>query len=133
MEAAPSADWSAWAAAQVGSTARLDSALDALPAVLGEGEEPLCAASGFLVGHTGLVVATDRRLIFLDGHGVERVSDPYPSVRRFRARHGVVAHELYVEDGSGIHLIKQIHPRERLAQLAAILAHPPSDGADHSA
>lgn len=113
-----------WVAKQVRTRVKLGSALDTLPPLLAPDEGVLCAASGFLAGRTGLLVATDRRLLFIRGKDVA-LDDDYVEIRRFRARSGLTANELYVEDKYGVQLIKQIFPRQRLRELADILGAPP--------
>lgn len=109
-------------------------AIEHLPAILGRGERVRCAATCFLEGRSGLVVATSRRLLF-----VYRDQTPidvaYSDLRGFRAKAGVVAAELEIEDSVGKAVIRQIHPRGRLVELAALLnepsaADPPPDTAE---
>lgn len=99
-------------------------AIEHLPGLLRQGESVRSAASGFLEGRSGLVVATSERLLF-----VYRDQTPiavrYSEIRHFRAKAGIVAAELVIEDSVGIAVIKQIHPRRRLVELAALL-HDPS-------
>jgi hypothetical protein len=108
----------------IGSDVGVRRSLQHLPTILRADETVLCAAAGFLEGRSGLVVATSQRLLF-----VYRKQTPvdvaYSEIRAFRAKAGIVASELVVEDGVGPAVIKQVHPRQRLVDLAALLHDPP--------
>ena len=117
----------------LGYAAGARTALEHLGRILREGERPLCGATGFLDGHTGLVLATTERLLFVYKDRTP-VDDPYEDIVAFRARAGVIGAILQVQDKQGRITIKQIHPRDRLVDFAAILqkgpeayasAHPP--------
>lgn len=98
--------------------------LDALPSVLGPDEKVLTGATGFLEGKSGLLVATDRRLLFL--HREDLMIDlDYSGVRHFRALAGLVVADLQVESEDGRAVVKQIHPRSRLSELAEVLGRIP--------
>ena len=91
-----------------------------LPAVLRKGERIRCAATGFLEGRSGLVVATSERLLFVYRDQTP-IDAQYSDIMRFRARVGIFAAELEIEDRVGPALIKQVHPRRRLRELASVL------------
>lgn len=99
--------------------------LEHLPKLLAAREQVRCAASGFLEGRSGLVVATSRRLLFVYRDPTP-IDVTYSDILGFRAKAGVVTAELEIEDSIGRAVIKQIHPRRRLVELAALLHDPPT-------
>jgi hypothetical protein len=99
--------------------------VEALPSLLHEGERVLTGATAFLEGRSGLVVATTERLLFL--HRDEPLIDwDYPSIGHFRALAGLVVADLQIERGDERVVIKQVHPRQRLSELADILGRSPA-------
>lgn len=96
-----------------------------LPSVLRPAEQILCAATGFLEGRSGVVLATSDRLLFVYRKQTP-ISVRYEEILQFRARAGIVTAELEFEDSVGRAVIKQVHPRQRLVKLAAILHDPPN-------
>lgn len=102
--------------------------LELLPSLLASGEKVLTGATAFLDGRSGIVVATNRRLLFL--HRDELLVDAeYPAIRHFRALAGLVVADLQLETDERRAVIKQIHPRTRLAELAELLGHSPGTSA----
>ena len=98
--------------------------LDALPSLLAPGEKLLSGATGFLDGRSGLLAATDRRLLFV--HRDEVMAEiEYSSIRHFRALAGLVVADLQVESADRRVVVKQLHPRSRLAELAELLGRIP--------
>ena len=99
--------------------------MEALPSLLRPGERVLTGATAFLEGRSGLVVATTERLLFL--HREEPVIDwDYPGISHFRALAGLVVADLQLERGDERAVIKQVHPRPRLSELAEILGRSPA-------
>lgn len=105
-------------------------ALDHLGSVLLPGETPLCGATAFLEGRSGLVVATTTRLLFIYKDETP-IDSPYREIKSVRAKSGAMAAELEIVDGDGRAVIKQVHPRSRLVPLSAII-HRALSGADPS-
>jgi len=71
------------------------------------------------------VVATTERLLFL--HREEPLIDwDYPGIGHFRALAGLVVADLQIERGDERAVIKQVHPRQRLSELADILGRSPA-------
>lgn len=98
--------------------------LDALPSLLAPGEKLLSGATGFLDGRSGLLVATDRRVLFV--HRDELILElGYSSIRHFRALAGLVVADLQIESEDRRAVVKQIHPRSRLSELAELLSRVP--------
>lgn len=99
--------------------------LEALPALLRPGERVLTGATAFLEGRSGLVVATSERLLFV--HRDEALIDwDYTAIGHFRALAGLVVADLQVEAEGDRAVIKQVHPRQRLAELAEVLGRSPT-------
>ena len=94
--------------------------LEALANLLGPGEEVLCGATGFVRGHYGVVAATRHRLLFVRG-GRAVIDARFAEIDSFHALVGIWAADLSVESGPRSEVIKQIHPRGRLGELAEIL------------
>ena len=94
--------------------------LERLPSLLRPGEEVLVSAGGFLEGHTGLLVATSQRVLFL-WKDQAPIDVDYDAIVSFRARRGLVAVDLEIEDAQGPALVKQVHPRRRLVEFARLL------------
>jgi hypothetical protein len=97
--------------------------LEFLPRALERAETVRCVATGFLEGRSGLVVVTSKRFLFVYRSELP-IAVPLSDVVRFRARAGILAAELEIEDTVGTAVIRQIHPRQRLVQLASYLNDP---------
>ena len=95
-------------------------AMEHLRSILRPDEALLLSASAFLEGRSGVLAATDHRLLFVyrDQTPIEA---PYGTITHFRARVGVLAAELEIEDPVGRALVKQVHPRRRLREFARLL------------
>lgn len=94
--------------------------LETLAGLLAEDEEVLCGASGFRRGHYGLLAATSRRLLFVQGDRAV-IDARFAEIDGFRALVGIWTADLKIETGARSELIKQIHPRRRLGELAGVL------------
>jgi hypothetical protein len=94
--------------------------IKALSSTLRPGERLRTGAAGFLEGRSGLVAATTERLLFLR-RGKVLVDWEYRTITGFRARAGIMAVDLQVESEDLLAVIRQIHPRERLTELAEVL------------
>ncbi|HZU72974.1 MAG TPA: PH domain-containing protein [Acidimicrobiales bacterium] len=105
---------------QIGGSVGVRSSLEHLSDHL-RGEPVVVAATGFLDGHSGLVVITDRRLIFADGPKA-RIDVALASIVSFRARRGLLACDLHVDLGDQRAVIKQVHPKAQLRKLGRRLA-----------
>ena len=99
--------------------------MEALPSLLRPAERVLTGATAFLEGRSGLVVATSERLLFV--HRDESLIDwDYSRITHFRALAGLVVADLQVEAEDERAVIKQVHPRQRLAELAEVLGRSPA-------
>ena len=94
--------------------------LEHLRSILRRDESVILSAGAFLEGRSGVLAATDRRLLFV-WRDQTPIDAPYESITHFRARVGVVAAELEIEDPVGRALVKQLHPRRRLREFAGLL------------
>jgi len=115
----------------LGYAAGARQALDHLGAILRRGETVQCAATAFLEGRSGLVVATTERLLFVYRDEIP-IDAPYADITRFRAKAGVLTADLEFEDSTGRAVLRQIHPRSRLVDLVGILQGRPG-GTEHPA
>lgn len=94
--------------------------MEHLRSILQPDESLILSASAFLEGRTGVLAATDRRLLFVYRDQTP-IDAPYETITHFRARVGVLAAELEIEDPVGRALVKQLHPRRRLRDFARLL------------
>lgn len=108
----------------LGHAAGVRRSLDQLGSILRPGERIVCGAQGFLEGRPGLVIATSSRFLFVYRDETP-IDSPYEEITRFRAKVGIVASDLEIEDANGVASIRQIHPRARLADLAGVLQKGP--------
>ena len=108
----------------LGYAAGVRNSLGHLGSILRPGERIVCGAQGFLEGRPGLVVATNTRFLFVYRDETP-IDSPYEEIKRFRAKVGIIASDLEIEDSNGVASIRQIHPRSRLADLAGILQKGP--------
>ncbi|MHB1787684.1 MAG: PH domain-containing protein [Acidimicrobiales bacterium] len=99
--------------------------LGQLAAILRQGETVRCAATAFFNGRPGLVAATTGRLLFVR-RGQTPINVPYSDITRFRAKVGVLTSDLEVEVASRRAVLRQIHPRHRLADLVGVLQGEPA-------
>jgi hypothetical protein len=108
----------------LGHAAGVRRSLDHLGSILRPGERIICGAQGFLEGRPGLVLATNSRFMFVYRDETP-IDSAYEDIVRFRAKVGILASDLEIEDANGVASIRQIHPRARLADLAGILQKGP--------
>jgi hypothetical protein len=104
---------------QIGGPVGVKASLEHLAELVGD-EQVKIAATAFLDGHSGLVLATDRRVMFVQGSTV-LVEVPYDSFWVFRARQGVTKSDLYLYVPDRRVVLKQVHPRTKLVELANLL------------
>jgi hypothetical protein len=91
-----------------------------LPDLLPIGEEILHMAQGRHEGGTGLIVATDSRLMFIEqGVSHQKVRDlPFAIVSSVQAEVNVVASKLIVSSMQGEVAISRVYPKDRTMQIA---------------
>lgn len=94
--------------------------IERLPHLLPVGEEILHMAQGRHEGATGLIVATDSRLMFIEqGPSHQRVEDlPYAIVSSVQAEVNVVASKLMISRMEGEVTISRVYPKDRTMQIA---------------
>jgi hypothetical protein len=94
--------------------------IDKLPRLLPPGEDILHMAQGRLEGGTGLVVATSRRLMFVEqGVAHQRVEDlPYEVILSVQAEVNVVASKLMISGPSSEVSISRVYPKARTMEIA---------------
>jgi hypothetical protein len=94
--------------------------IDKLPGLLPEGEEIVHMAQGRHEGATGLVVVTDRRLMFVElGVTHRRVEDyPYAEVASIQADIDVVSSELTISRFNDETTISRVYPKARTMEIA---------------
>jgi Bacterial PH domain len=88
--------------------------------LLPEGEEIVHMAQGRHGGATGLIVVTDRRLLFIEqGLSHRRVEDyPFAEIRSVQVDVSVVASELTITGFEGGAAISRVYPKDRTLQIA---------------
>lgn len=94
--------------------------IDKLPRLLPPGEEILHMAQGRLEGGTGLIVATARRLMFVEqGVAHQRVEDlPYELILSVQAEVNVVASKLTISGPASEVSISRVYPKARTMEIA---------------
>jgi hypothetical protein len=95
--------------------------IDKLPRLLPRGEEIVHMAQGRHEGGTGLIVVTDRRLMFVEqGIGHSRVEDfPYVDISSVQADVSVVSSELTLSRFDGDTTINRVYPKDCTMEIAA--------------
>ena len=94
-----------------------------LPSILWEGELPEMLASGFYNNGTGILVATDRRVVFVDKGmlGSLKIEDfPYDKISSIESKTGMVAGEITIFVSGNKELIKSV-PKDQARALADFL------------
>lgn len=95
--------------------------LKILPTVLEPGETIVTAASAVRAGH-GLLVGTDRRLVWLkQGRRSEILSWPTTGIRRAQADAGAVFAELVVVTDAGTEVFRRVAPKDRGQEFVDLL------------
>jgi len=91
-----------------------------LPRVLPAGEEIVQLAQGRHDGATGLILVTDRRLMFVEqGVAHQRVEDlPYDSISSVQAEVSVVESELTISGVDRQVMINQVYPKSETVKIA---------------
>ena len=95
--------------------------IDKLPRLLPEGEEILFLAQGRLGTGTGMIVVTERRLMFVEqGISHRRVEDfPYLELESAQADIDVVSSELILSRFSGERTtISRVYPKDQTMEIA---------------
>lgn len=93
--------------------------LKALPTILAEGEEVLNLAAGGYDGHQGLLIVTDRRLIFYE-KGVMRSTQedfPYSKLSSIQTETKMTSGRLIIFVSGNRAVINQVLPRERVNEI----------------
>ena len=88
--------------------------------LLPAGQEIVHLAQGRHEGATGLIVATDRRLLFIEqGISHSRVEDyPYVEIRAIQVDVSVVASELKISRLDDEVTISRVYPKDRTLEIA---------------
>jgi hypothetical protein len=88
--------------------------------LLPAGEEIVHLAQGRHEEATGLIVATDRRLLFIEqGISHQRVEDyPYAEIRSVQVDVSVVSSELTLSAFDGESTIGRVYPKDRTLEIA---------------
>lgn len=93
--------------------------LERLPEILSGGEQIVELAHGVVEEDPGMVVATDRRLVFLhEGISRRRMEDfPYERITSIQAEKSVVKSMLTITTGEQEVVIHRIYPKDRTLAL----------------
>jgi hypothetical protein len=91
-----------------------------LAQLLPAGEEIVHMAQGRHEGATGLIVATDHRLLFIEqGVAHRRVEDyPYAGISSVQVDVSVVSSELKISQFDGDATISRVYPKDRTLEIA---------------
>lgn len=100
-----------------------------LPGLLSEGEGVLNLASGQYGGRQGLLVVTDRRLLFYEkGMGRSRQEDfPYSKISSIQTSTGMMSGELIIFASGNKAKVEKVLPKERTTEIGDYIRNRISD------
>lgn len=82
-----------------------------LPDILADTEDVLALTSGFMHGHTWLIVCTDKRVIFLDKgmfYGLQQRETPLERVNSIEQQTGLISGTIGIGDGAEMMQLKEV-------------------------